>query len=190
MSGTRISKHNPIEVDGVSAAYDIYKTETGYTFSAYVGGGFRPVLAARGFFAKPTSGGVDKRARALVEGALRVLIAQSHEEFVYVVVSDMPGFAQKRLSAHLRAGYAGLAKGGPRYVVRCDSHEQADAIVAEVEAIGTIVDGSRSFSPKVIDVTNHALVALDGSTRDANDAITYIAAQRAEDAVIDAPVGG
>jgi hypothetical protein len=182
--GTKtISKNVPITVDGIYASYDVHKVENGYTFDVTLGRGFSRLHAARGFFERPTVGAVGVKAAEMVEAALRVIIAKSYEEAIYVVISDMPGFGEKRLGAHVRAGYDGMAAGGPRYVVKTRTPEQAEKIVARVAEIGVIVDGDRTFSPKVVDTTNHALAAL-GSTYGANDATTYLAALRAEDAEI------
>lgn len=190
MVNRTLTRDADIEVDGMSARYDVHKVDNGYTYTVKFGPRISDFVAARGFFGAPRKGTtVTAQAEVLVKASLAVVLARAEGEFVYVVIEDMPGFAQKRLGAHTQAGYTGGRAGGPRYVVRCDNHEQAEALTEQVREIGTIVDGSRSFSPKVTDVTNHALDALGGSLWAATDAITYIAAKRADEAVVHA-IGG
>lgn len=175
-----ISKGNWIVVDGVRARYDVTKYGERYAVDLEVGG--YPSISVGAFrFDKP-SGPVYAYAKAYAERLVREVIARSFNSAVYVQITDMPGFADKRLGKHVQAGYKGTG-GKPVYVVKAKDAIEADEVVARVEAIGTIVDGGRRFTPVVTHVTDHAHEALGGDVYMATDAETYLAAKRVEDVV-------
>ena len=180
-----VSRNNLIEAQDVEGYFDLYRVDTQgtYSVSVFIGRGWGAVHAGDFRFDNAPRNGVTRMAREAAERTLASVLAQAEREYVYVVIDDMPGFAEERLGKHEQAGYRGQPV-HPRYVVRCADSIEADQIVARVEAIGTIVDGGRSFSPQVVDMTNHALEALDGSLFSATDAVTLIQARRADNATV------
>lgn len=177
-----VTKNNYLTVDGVRARYDVTKYGERYAVDLEVGG-YPSIHVGTFRFDKPGKGvTIAAYAKAYAERLVREVIARSFNSAVYVQITDMPGFAEKRLGKHVMAGYKGTG-GKPVYVVKAKDAIEADEVVARVEAIGTIVDGGRRFTPQVTHVTDHAHEALGGDVYMATDAETYLAAKRVEDVV-------
>lgn len=182
--GKVIRKNVDIEVDDIRGRYDVEKVDDGYAFDFTIGWGFARMTGARGYFQRSGAETIAQTAHRIVAAAVRVLIAQSQREFVYVVIDNFPAYAEEMLGAHIKAGYQ--YHDGFTYTVRCDNHEQAEEIVDRVRSIDVIADGDDVFHPTVNNITNHALDALGGESWNATDAVTFIAAQRAENAIVHA----
>lgn len=185
MSTKVIRKNVEITTDDVRGFYDIEKRNDTYVVDLTLGAGWSRMPGAERTFERVTGQTLAQTGHIVARAMVRDLIEQSRREFVYVAIDDMPGFAEEMFGEHLMAGYDGTrGDGGPLYVVRCDNHEQAEEIVDRVRSIGTIEDGDRSFHPTVNNITNHALDALGGEPWNATEPLTFLAAQRAEDATV------
>lgn len=190
MSIKTVARNRQFEQNGVDAMFDVISIN-GHTIevSVRIGrGGLRGTHAGNARFDKPTSGTIVAAAEKTARQIVDEVVAESEREFVYVVIDDLPGFSSEMLGRFedQTAGYwMDSTRGVPVTVVKAKDYAESEEVAKVVETMGVIVDGGRRFAPKVAQFTVYAFEALGGSSWHANDAATFLAAERTEDAVIE-----